>query len=194
MVLDNKRYWKPKGQSKIDNPEKLGWELPTYSLTRNLLSGLTNANFFLPISACSCSLISVHSEIKYRIIRRKVKQWWSTIPLIYTKKKNRTTTSHLKSLNQMPLHNIWGWANPSLIFILTAMLRSTHVYYQLVHLHRFSLARLISGILPIHDMNSCIFRNHIVSCVLWVCCLSCCNIWGWKSRSCWKTGTTMWLG
>ena len=61
----------------------------------------------------------------------------------------------------------WFGANPSLIFILTAMLRSTHVYYQLVHLHRFSLARLISGILQIHDMNSCIFRNHIVSCVVW---------------------------
>jgi hypothetical protein len=46
-------------------------------------------------------LASVH-VFPYRIMKRKYKQWWSTIPSISTK---RTITSHLNSLNTYDVGN-----------------------------------------------------------------------------------------
>jgi len=39
-------------------------------------------------------------------MKRKFKQWWSTIPSISTK---QTITSHLNSLNTKMNHDIWCW-------------------------------------------------------------------------------------
>ena len=42
------------------------------------------------------------------IMKRKIKQWWSTIPLISTK---RTTTPHLNWTQKY--HDIWSWKSRS---------------------------------------------------------------------------------
>jgi len=39
-------------------------------------------------------------------MKRKLKQWWSTIPPISTK---RTFTSHLNSLDTNKYHAKWRW-------------------------------------------------------------------------------------
>ena len=44
-------------------------------------------------------------------MKRKLKQWWSTISPIST---NQTSTSHLKSLNKKKEHEIWSWKSRSL--------------------------------------------------------------------------------
>ena len=47
-------------------------------------------------SSCTYTLKSYTMDLQFYLVKRLLKQWWSTIPLISTK---RTIASHLNSLN-----------------------------------------------------------------------------------------------
>ena len=52
-------------------------------------------------------LFDSHSEYMWQdFMKRKFKQWWSTIPSTSTK---QTITSHLNPLSTKKTHNIWRW-------------------------------------------------------------------------------------